>query len=248
MGDAGHQIIAVADAAEMAATAAQRIIARIDANDGRIAICLSGGSSPKQLYRLLASEAYRRLLPWHRIHWFVGDERFVPVNSDLSNMGVARRMLLDSRAPASHIHPVPTDGANPDAGAERYARELQSFYGADELRHGRPLFDLVLLGAGTDGHTASLFPGDPALDERERWVVGVPKADLEPFVPRVTLTLPALGACHEMLFEVAGSDKRAILTRLLNGENLPANRARSGEGTTVWLVDRAALPEGFRSS
>jgi 6-phosphogluconolactonase len=243
-----RQILAVADTTEMATTAAERIIARIDVNDGRIAICLSGGSSPRQLYRLLASDAYRSRIPWDRVHWFIGDERFVPESSDLSNMGVARRIFLDQCAPASNIHPVPTLAANPDNGAECYARELKSFHGADALDRGRPLFDLVLMGAGSDGHTASLFPGDPALDETARWVVGVPKAHLEPFVPRVTMTLPALGSCQEMLFEVAGSDKRAILTRVLNGENLPANRARSSDGQTVWLVDRAARPEGLRSS
>jgi len=248
MADTGRQIIAVADAAEMATMAAERIIARTDANDGPIAICLSGGSTPKQLYRLLATDFYRGRIPWDRVHWFIGDERFVSESSDHNNMGVARRIFLDQFAAASNIHPVPTLAANPDASAERYARELQSFHGADVLRHGRPLFDLVLLGAGSDGHTASLFPGDPALDETARWVVGVPKAHLEPFVPRVTLTLPTLGSCREMLFEVAGSDKRAILTRLLNGENLPANRARSSDGKTVWLVDRAARPEGFRNS
>ncbi|HEY4986024.1 MAG TPA: 6-phosphogluconolactonase [Bradyrhizobium sp.] len=248
MADSERQIITAADTAELAMTAAARIIARIDANAGLIAICLSGGSSPKQLYRLLATDPYRNRIPWDRVHWFIGDERFVPETSDLSNMGVARRIFLDQCAPASNIHPVSTDAANPDSSAEQYARDLKSFYGADELKLGRPLFDLVLMGAGSDGHTASLFPGDPALDETARWVVGVPKAHLEPFVPRVTLTLPALGSCHEMLFEVAGSGKRAILTRLLDGENLPANRARSADGNTVWLVDRAALPEGFRSS
>ena len=114
-----------------------------------------------------------------------------------------------------------------------------------QLDPARPLFDLVLMGVGPDGHTASLFPGYPALDETGRWVVGVPKANVEPFVPRVTLTLPALASCREMLFEVAGADKRAILTRVLAGENLPANRAQS-IGETVWLVDQAALPENFR--
>jgi 6-phosphogluconolactonase len=245
MAEADHQIIAVADAAEMARAAAERIMARIDGNDGRIAICLTGGSSPKQLYRLLASDAYSRI-PWDRVHWFIGDERFVPEGSPLNNMGEARRIFLDQCAPASGIHSVPTLAANPDDSAERYARELKSFYGADEFSPDRPLFDLVLMGAGPDGHTASLFPGEPALDERERWVVGVPRAHVEPFVPRVTLTLPALGSCREMLFEIAGSKKRAILTRLLNGENLPANRARSSGGETVWLVDRAALPEDRR--
>ena len=101
------------------------------------------------------------------------------------------------------------------------------------------------MGVGPDGHTASLFPGDPALDETARWVVGVAKANVEPFVPRVTLTLPALDSCREMLFEVAGAEKRAILTRVFGGENLPANRAQSA-GETVWLVDQAALPESFR--
>ena len=103
----------------------------------------------------------------------------------------------------------------------------------------------MLMGLGPDGHTASLFPLYPAIAETERWVVGVPEAHVEPFVPRVTLTLPALASCREMLFEVAGSEKRAILTRVLAGENLPANQARSA-GETVWLMDQAALPENFR--
>src|SRR5882724_8474293 len=101
------------------------------------------------------------------------------------------------------------------------------------------------MGVGPDGHTASIFPDSPALSEAERWVVGVPKANVEPFVPRVTLTLPALASCREMLFEVAGHDKREILTRALAGEPLPANLARSN-GETVWLVDKAAQPETFR--
>lgn len=242
-----RRVIEVADPTALAAAAAEHVLARTAANRGRVAICLTGGSSPKRLYQLLATEPYRNRLPWHRVHWFIGDERFVPADDPLHNMGVARATFLDRCAPPEHIHPIPTtagDPADPDSGAALYQRELQSFYGADALDSARPLFDLVLMGVGPDGHTASLFPGDPALDETAHWVVGVPKANVAPFVPRVTLTLPTLASCREMLFEVAGADKRAILTRVFAGENLPANRARSA-GETVWLVDRAAIPENF---
>jgi 6-phosphogluconolactonase len=241
-----RRVITVSDANALAQAAADRMLARIAANAGGLAICLTGGSSPKQLYQLLATDAYRNQIPWDRVHWFIGDERFVPADDPLNNMGTARRLFLDSHASASNIHPIPTDTANPQEAARRYQNELQSFYGADRLDASRPLFDVVLMGVGPDGHTASLFPNYPALEETDRWVVGVPEAHVEPFVPRVTLTLPALGSCREMLFEVSGSDKRAILARVLDGENLPANRAHS-TGETIWLVDKAALPEHFRA-
>ena len=243
-----RHVITVADPAALAATAAEHLLARTAANSGRVAICLTGGSSPKQLYQLLATDAYRSRVPWERVHWFIGDERFVPASDPLNNMGMARAAFLDRCAPAANIHPILTataDPADPDRGAALYEQELQSFYGADTLAQSRPLFDLVLMGVGPDGHTASLFPGDPALDETARWVVGVSRANVEPFVPRVTLTPPTLASCRVMLFEVSGREKRAILTRLFAGENLPANRARSTGGETVWLVDRAAIPESF---
>lgn len=245
MAPSGQRLIVVADAAELARTAAERLMARIAANAGRIAVCLTGGSSPAQLYQLLGSDPYRGKIPWERTHWFIGDERFVEESDPLNNMAAACAIFLDGNAPRGHIHPIPTATESPDASARAYERELQAFYGAARLDPVRPLFDVVLMGAGPDGHTASLFPGYPALAETERWVVGVPEAHVAPFVPRVTLTLPTLASCREMLFEIAGSGKRAILTRLLNGENLPATRARS-TGETVWLVDEAALPEGFR--
>jgi 6-phosphogluconolactonase len=240
-----RQVITVSDPVALAKAAADRVMARIAANEDRVAICLTGGSSPKQLYQLLATDAYRKAIPWDRVHWFIGDERFVGPDNPLNNMTMARRIFLDRFAPAANIHPIPTDAADPREAARRYERELKSFYGAEELDAIRPLFDVVLMGVGPDGHTASLFPGYPAVEEIERWVVGVPQAHVEPFVPRVTLTLPALGSCLEMLFEIAGAEKRAILTRVLDGENLPANRARS-TGETIWLVDEAALPENFR--
>jgi 6-phosphogluconolactonase len=240
-----RHVITVADAKALAKAAADRIMARIAANGDHVAICLTGGSSPKQLYQLLATDAYRSRIPWDRVHWFIGDERFVPADDPRNNMGMARQIFLDRCAPVANIHPIPTDTVNPEEAARSYESELKSFYGANELESGRPLFDVVLMGVGPDGHTASLFPDYPAIEETGRWVVGVPKAPVEPFVPRVTLTLPALSSCREMLFEVSGSDKRAILTRVLAGENLPANRAHA-TGETVWLVDKAALPENFR--
>jgi len=240
-----RHVIPVSDAQALAKAAADRILARIAANRGRVAICLTGGSSPKPLYQLLATDGYRSRIPWDRVHWFIGDERFVPADDPLNNMGTARRIFLDSCAPASNIHPIPTGTVDPGQAARRYESELKSFYGATRLDSSRPLFDVVLMGVGPDGHTASLFPDYPAIEETERWVVGVPQAHVEPFTPRVTLTLPALGSCSEMLFEVSGPDKRAILTRVLDGEDLPANRVHS-TGETIWLVDKAALPENFR--
>jgi 6-phosphogluconolactonase len=240
-----REVITIADPAALATTAADRLMTRIEANGGRIAICLTGGSSPKRLYQLLATTSYRSRIPWHRVHWFIGDERFVPANDPLNNMAMAREIFLDQCAPPSNVHAIPTDAASPDESARRYEDELKSFYGAVRLDSAKPLFDLVLMGVGPDGHTASLFPGDPAVDEVERWVVGVAKAHVEPFVQRVTLTLPVLASCREMLFEVSGPEKRAILTRVLGGENLPASRAQSTVAT-IWLVDHAAQAENFR--
>ena len=231
--------IVVADPAALAVTAAERLMARIEANTDRVAICLTGGSSPKQLYRLLASEDWSKRIPWNRVHWFIGDERFVSADDPLNNMGMARGIFLDRFAPKGHIHPILTAVATPDESARLYEGELQSFYGAKDLDPARPLFDLALMGVGPDGHTASIFPDYPAVNETKRWVVGVPKAHVEPFVPRVTLTLPVLASCHEMLFEVAGAEKHAILERLSKDESLPANRARSLR-ETVFLVDQAA--------
>src|SRR5258707_2636582 len=157
-----RHVISVSDAEALAKAAADRILARIAANRGRVAICLTGGSSPRQLYQLLATEGYRSRIPWQRVHWFIGDERFVPADDPLNNMGAARRIFLDRYAPASNIHAIPTDTASPEQAARRYESELKSFYGANELDSVRPLFDVVLMGVGPDGHVASLFPDYPA--------------------------------------------------------------------------------------
>ena len=237
------RLTVVADADALAIAAAERVMARVGGASDRFAVCLTGGSSPTRLYALLASDPYRNAMPWSRIHWFWGDDRFVPHDDPRSNFGAARRLLLDRvPVPADNIHAVPTSAANAEEGARQYEDELRGFYDADRLDARRPLFDVVLMGLGADGHTASLFPGHAELEESEQWVVAVAEAGLEPFVPRVSLTFPALASTREMLFLVTGRDKREVLARVLSGADLPATRAHA-EGDLVWLVDRDAAPE-----
>ena len=238
-GAADRRFQVLPDAQALATEAAARLISRFAANQTRPAICLTGGTGPKALYALLGGSDYRSRIPWDRVHWFIGDERLVSEHDELNNMAMARQIFLDRCAPADNIHPIPTDAGDPDAAARLYERELQDFYGTDLLDAARPLFDLVLMGLGPDGHTASLFPGDEALTETERWVVGVNHAHVEPFVPRVTLTLPALASSREMLFLVSGEAKRDILSKVMAGADLPGTRAHS-DGITTWLADAAA--------
>lgn len=240
-----RQIIQAEDADALAQAAAERLIAHLETNSGRCAVCLTGGATPQPLYRLLASAPLRERIPWRRVHWFIGDERFVPPDDPRNNMAMARRLFLDACAPPDNIHPIPVQAGSTRDAARRYEITLQTFYGGGRLDPARPLFDLVLMGVGPDGHTASLFPGDAALDDTAHWVVSVAKAPVEPKLPRVTLTLPALASCREMLFLVDGGDKRDILARVLHDEDLPAARACS-LGETVWLADAAALPEPRR--
>jgi 6-phosphogluconolactonase len=237
-----RKIIVAPDPEALAETAAERILARIADAGQRAAVCLTGGSSPEGLYRRLACEPFRGRVPWQRVHWFMGDDRFVPENHPLSNMGMARRLFLDYvDVPPGNIRPIPTCAGSPDEAARRYEAELKRFYGSDRLDPARPLFDLVLMGLGDDGHTASLFPNAPALNEKTHWVVGVEDPGLAPFVPRVTLTLPVLASSREILFLVGGEGKREVLARVLSGSDLPASCAYC-EGDLVFLVDRAAAP------
>src|SRR6267142_1202640 len=149
----------------------------------------SGGSTPRRFYQLLAEPPLRDVMPWQRIHWFWGDERFVPWDHPDSNYGMARQAML-AHVPVSpgNIHGIAFAGTPADA-ARAYQDALQSHYGAEQLDPARPLFDVVLLGMGPDGHTASLIPGEPVLDEKARWVAEVTHGRPE---PRITLTYPAL--------------------------------------------------------
>jgi 6-phosphogluconolactonase len=244
MNKAVRLVQVVNDAAALAEAAAERMVSRLAVPGDRRAVCLTGGSTPESLYRLLATERFRARIPWQHVHWFWGDERFVPSDDARSNADMAMKSLLAHvPVPLTNLHRIPTDAASPQESARLYAAELRGFYGAGELDPRRPLFSVVLMGLGGDGHTASLFPGDPAVDEEGRWVVGVDRPGLEPFVPRVSLTLPALASTREMLFLVSGKSKRKVVKRVLTGEDLPAARAHA-EGELVWLVDRDAAPEG----
>ena len=230
----------MADAEATARTAAEHLLDMASSAAGeRVAICLSGGSTPKRLYALLASPGFVERVPWSRIHWFFGDDRVVPWDDPLSNVRMVREAFgHESPVPATHLHFIPSD-EGPEAGARAYAATLQDFYGAGRFDPDRPLFDLVLLGLGSDGHTASLFPGKPALAERQAWAAPVPEAGMEPFVPRITLTFPALASSRSVLFLVNGAGKREPLQRLADGEDLPARHVES-VGTVRWYIDREA--------
>lgn len=222
----------LADPEAMAQRVAEWMIELANAKKGTFAVCLSGGSTPQLFYEHLAEPHYRDRLPWSRMHWFWGDERFVPHDDALSNYRMVREALLSQAPiPPANVHPIPTEGITPDASASRYERELKSFYGADRLDPSRPLFDVNFLGLGLNGHTASLFPGSPVLAERGKWVAAVIGAEPE---ARITLTYPALESSRHAAFLVTGKDKRAIFDRLRHGnDSLPA--AHVHPTGTLWM-------------
>ena len=184
------RIDVAANADELAHRVAAFIAARIEAAPKRLALSLSGGSTPREVYQLLGAEPYRSGIAWRKVALFWGDERFVPFDHKDSNFRMTFEALL-SRLPVApgEVHRIPVDAGSPLEAAARYQASLQDFYGAKTLDPARPLFDVTLLGLGTDGHTASLFPGAPALDERGAWATEVIGAMPE---PRISLTYPAL--------------------------------------------------------
>jgi 6-phosphogluconolactonase len=208
------------------------------ARSGRFAICCSGGSTPRRLYELLAQPPIVAAFPWSRVHWFWGDERFVPHDHPDSNYRMTRVALLSKAPiPAGNVHPVPTEGLTPQQGAAAYEKTLREYYGAEVLDADRPLFDVTFLGIGDDGHTASLLPGQPALEETQRWVVAVPSGRSE---PRITLTYPALDSSRDAAFLAAGHRKQSLVQRARGGDRtLPAGRIEP-VGRLHWFVDRAA--------
>jgi len=226
----------------LAQNVAEWLCERARASDGIFAVCLSGGSTPRLLYERLADSTFGSRFPWSRTHWFWGDERFVPHDDPDSNYRMAREAFL-SRVPCpeNNIHAIPTEGLSPEQAAAAYETTLKKFYGAEILLPHRPLFDVTLLGIGENGHTASLFPGQPALEETQRWAVAVIGAKSE---PRITLTYPALNSSRDLAFLATGKKKREVIARARAGDSaLPAASIRPS-GRLHWFTDRAATPEG----
>jgi 6-phosphogluconolactonase len=235
------QVSVYADPDAVADAVASWLVAQA-AGKERFTVSLSGGSTPKRLYERLASPAFRDRFPWDRTEWFFGDERFVPKDDKDSNFRMVNdAMLSHVPVPAGRIHAFDTALPSPQEAARAYETELKRFYGAETLDPARPLFDVTLLGLGPDGHTASLIPGQPVLDEREKWAAAVTEGRPE---ARLTLTYPVIASSRAIAFLVTGKDKAEMLAHVRSGaEDVPAGRLRSN-GDVHWFVDKAAVAQG----
>jgi 6-phosphogluconolactonase len=209
------------------------------AKRGRFAIALSGGHTPAKMYSMWAqTDQYRNKTPWDRVHLFWSDERYVPADDSRSNYRMAREALISHvPIPPENVHTMPTNLASPEECARAYEAELRKFFGAEP-----PEFDVQLLGIGDEGHTASLFPGSPVLDEKLRWVVAVRVAAEPP--QRLTLTPVVLNQGRNTFLLVAGEGKRAILSAIRDEpgakpSQYPAARIRPAT-EPVWFLDQAA--------
>ena len=227
------------DRESLAETLAEWIVARHVESNGPFALNLSGGSTPKRLYEVLASEIIRRKIDWNRVHIFFGDERFVPKDHRDSNYGMIDAALLSKvPIPVENVHPIATELATPEAAAAAYEQELKTFLGKETLDMWRRLCAITLLGLGDDGHTASLFPGTAALHEHDKWVAAVVGAKPE---PRISMTFPVLASSRSVVFLVAGAGKRAMLKRLIERDpTIPATSVEA-QGDLLVFCDRDAL-------
>src|SRR3954447_25679116 len=226
-------ITTLPDAAALARTAANSFLQLATAkHEAPFSVALSGGSTPKALYLQLAEEPYRSQVPWKQIHFFWGDERHVPPDDEQSNFRMANQALLAKvPVPAENVHRIRSEVADANVAAEQYEHELRNFF---ELNQGElPVFDLVLLGVGDDGHTASLFPGTRALEETQRLCVANWVEKLATW--RITLTLPVLNNAGEVWFLVSGSGKEQVLREVLSGfGNYPAQLVQPTHGRLCW--------------
>lgn len=206
---------------------------------GRFTIALAGGSTPKKLYALLASEPYRSQVDWGLVEVFWGDERCVPPDHPDSNFRMAQEELLSKvPIPVSQIHRMPAEQPDHDAAARAYAAEIQRVFGTSGIPH----FDLIQLGMGPEGHTASLFPHQASLHEQQRLVI--PVTTPKPPPDRLTFTPPLLNAARHVLFMVTGAEKADALHAILEGDyqpdEYPAQIVRPTNGEVTWMLDTAA--------
>jgi 6-phosphogluconolactonase len=215
---------------------------------GRFTLVLSGGSTPRRLYQFLTSPPFVLRIPWAKTHIFWTDERFVPPADPGSNFGAARRLLLDRvPIPPSNIHSIQVEGIPPREAAENYEADIRSFFGLGPAGDGGgtpPSFDLVLLGVGEDGHTASLFPGSPAFSS-QRWITAVKAPDGVPYPLRLTMTIPLINRARLVLFLSAGTEKKAAVRRALTGREAvelrsPAAPVAAMERTAWYIAGNAA--------
>lgn len=212
--------------------------------NGRFSVAVSGGSTPRAMHRLLGQEPYLFEINWQRTDIFWVDERLVPLDDPASNFGAAKTDWLDKiPIPANQVHPMPGQ-RQPEVGAAEYQSELEKYF--HDRQRKFPIFDLIFLGIGADGHTASLFPGDTAAQTTDKWVLGVKGGN--PDVFRLTLTLPVLNHTRSICFMISGNSKAPVMkTVFINPEaQLPAQLVRPLKGKLSWLLDEAAaslLPE-----
>jgi 6-phosphogluconolactonase len=240
--------ISIWETVDLLAHGAAKLVARLGgeaiAQRGRYRIAVAGGSTPERTYALLADRAAGIVVDWPRTDVFFSDERFVPTDDPRSNYGMAKRCLLGRIAiPAGNVFRIPTERTTAAGAAADYAATLAQVF---ELppKGPPPRFDLILLGLGDDGHTASLFPGAATLQETQAWVTSGPPGVLPPPVERITFTYPILNAARHVAFLVAGAAKAGVVREVLAGKTQPAVHPAIGvcptDGTLTWMIDAAA--------
>ena len=240
------EIIICSSSEEIFRRAADIFAAGVASAAGNFTVALAGGSTPKGMYSLLASDAYRERIDWSRVHVFFGDERCVPPENEYSNYRMANAaLLMNVPIPPRQVYRIRGE-APPNIAAGEYEGTLLRVFGQSDASPF-PRFDLILLGMGPDGHTASLFPGSAALREQKRWVTA---NDVEKFKDtptpwqRVTLTYPVLNAAAHVLFMVAGADKADSLREVLEGppnpDLYPSQAVKPVNGNLTWLVDKSS--------
>ena len=232
------EIIVVPDARHLAEAGAaffEQTLAAAVRNRGKASAALSGGATPRDMNRLLAGPPHVDRIPWKQIHLFWVDDRMVAADDPASNFGAARDDFI-SKVPLTpeQVHPMPVMGP-PTAGADAYTRELESYFGAD-----KPVFDLIFLGIGSDGHTASLFPDQSDAHRGPEWVLSAKGGN--PDIYRLTLNYPVLNRAATTVFLVSGRSKAEIVRTLLcdDGVNYPPQKIRPIDGRLVWLLDQPA--------